>query len=125
MRFSPPLVAGLALLAALPVHADKMDKDAKAWLDQVRPIMLPEEEKLHRELTDKSDRGEFQKIFWARRDPNLDTPENEYQAEYEKARTAAEAKYHVGTDCTRMAIQRGDPAAVQKDGDWQTWISPG
>src|SRR4051794_17110822 len=125
MRFSPPLVAGLALLAALPVRADKMDKDAKAWLDQVRPIMLPEEEKLYRELADKSDRGEFQKIFWARRDPNLDTPENEYQAEYEKTRAAAEAKYHAGTDCTRTAILLGEPADVKKDGEGQTWTYKG
>ncbi len=42
--------------------------------------MLPDEEKTFKDLKDKADRAEFQKIFWARRDPNLETPENEYQA---------------------------------------------
>ena len=30
----------------------------------------------------RRDRVEFQKIFWARRDPDLDTPDNEFQATY-------------------------------------------
>ena len=42
--------------------------------------MLADEEKTYKELKDKADRLEFQKIFWARRDPDLATPENEFQA---------------------------------------------
>ena len=69
-------------------------------LDDVRPILLADEEKTYKDLKDKSDRLEFQKIFWARRDPDLATPANEYQAEYEKARAEADQQY-------RMPAQAG------------------
>jgi GWxTD domain-containing protein len=82
--------------------------------------MLPDEEKTFKDLKDKQDRQEFQKIFWARRDLDLETPANESQAEYEKARAAADQKYKVGgrsgsqTDCGRVSILLGEPAEVKK-----------
>jgi len=52
----------------------KMDKGTdKKWLDEVRPILLPDEDKTYKGLKEKGDRLEFQKIFWARRDPDLAT----------------------------------------------------
>ena len=78
----------LCLLSAPAVRA--LDKEAKKWLDEVKPIMLPEEEKTYRDLKDKNDVAEFQRIFWARRDPDLETPANEYEAEYQKARADAD-----------------------------------
>ena len=85
MRNPSSLFAILVALAVLPpglAAAQKLDKDDKKWLDDVRPIMLADEEKTYKGLKDKSDRTEFQLIFWARRDPDLATPENEFQAEY-------------------------------------------
>ena len=76
------ILLALALLPPGLAAAQKLDKDDKKWLDDVRPIMLADEEKTYKGLKDKSDRLEFQKIFWARRDPDLATPENEFQAEY-------------------------------------------
>jgi GWxTD domain-containing protein len=116
-----PCLAALAAVA-LPVAAlgaEKLDKDSKKWLDHVRPIMLPDEEKVFRDLKDKGDRDEFRKIFWARRDPSLETPENEYQAEYDKLHAEAEAKFRgVGragaeSDCGRMYILLGPPDEVK------------
>jgi GWxTD domain-containing protein len=114
----------LALLALLAVpataRAQKLDKDDKKWLDDVRPILMTDEEKIYKDLKDKSDRLEFQKIFWARRDPDLATPENEYQAEYLTARAAADAEFRVptqmgsATDCGRVFILLGKPDEVQK-----------
>ena len=75
--------------------AQKLDKDDKKFLDDVRPILLEDEEKTYKGLKEKSDRLEFQKIFWARRDPDLATPANEYQAEYEKARAEADRLYRL------------------------------
>ena len=117
----PSLALVLALLAAPTLRADKLDNESKKWLDGVRPIILPEEEKIYRGLKDKAERQEFQKIFWARRDPDLETPTHEYQVEYEKARAEADAKFKVGgtpgslTDCGRVFIVLGPPDSVQKN----------
>ena len=89
MQIRPYHSALLLALALLPpglAAAQKLDKDDKKWLDDVRPILLPDEEKTYKGLKEKADRLEFQKIFWARRDADLATPENEFQAEYVKAR---------------------------------------
>jgi GWxTD domain-containing protein len=115
-------LAVLALCVAAPsvLLAQKLDKDQKKWLEDVKPIMLADEEKTYKDLKDKADREEFQKIFWARRDPNLETPANEYQAEYEAAKAAADTKYRIGgtpgsqTDCGRVVLLLGEPDEVKK-----------
>lgn len=111
-----------ALLALLASNAlADLDKNAKKWVDEVRPIILPEEEKAYKGLKNNNDAAEFQKIFWARRDPNLDTPENEYQAEYLKLVAEVDAKFKVAgrigsqTDCGRITILLGAPDAVKKE----------
>jgi GWxTD domain-containing protein len=114
----------LAVLVAGPclASAQKLDKDDKAFLDGVRPILLEDEEKTYKSLKEKSDRLEFQKIFWARRDPDLATPANEYQAEYEKAHAEADRLYRLPaspgslTDCGRVFILLGKPDEVQQEG---------
>ena len=111
---------GLAVLAG-PARAEKLDKEDKKWLDDAHPIMLDAEEKQYKDLKDKADRLEFQKIFWARRDPDLATPENEYQAQYAKDRAEADLQFRVptqsgsDTDCGRVFLLLGKPDDVQKD----------
>ena len=95
-------------LPAVPARADKMTKEDKAWLDSVRPLLLKDEEKKFKDLKDKADRDEFKKIFWARRDPDLETPENEYQVEYQKLVAIVDPKFKRGSelgsqnDCGRV-----------------------
>jgi GWxTD domain-containing protein len=109
------------LLLSWPIAATaaKLDKDDRAWLDQVGPIILAEERKSYEELEDKADREEFRKIFWARRDPDLTTPENEFQPEYEAAREKADQEYRIVgragslTDCGRIFILLGEPDDVR------------
>jgi GWxTD domain-containing protein len=114
--FAPAL---LVLLTPAAVFAQKLDKQDKAWQDHVRPIMLPDEEKIFRDLKDKGDREEFKKIFWARRDPDLETTENEYQVEYEKAFAEADKKFTgvgragASSDCGRIYILLGAPDEVK------------
>jgi GWxTD domain-containing protein len=83
----------LALALVIPALAAALDKEEKQWLEDVKPLILPAEEKLFGGLKAKEDRAEFQKIFWARRDPNLLTPENEYQKTYEERRAKAKELY--------------------------------
>ena len=103
-------------------NAQKLDKDDRQFLDDVRPILLGDEDKTYKGLKEKSDRLEFQKIFWARRDPDLSTPANEYQAEYETARAEADQRYRMPaqagslTDCGRVFILLGKPDEVQQEG---------
>jgi GWxTD domain-containing protein len=123
MSFRLKLALAMTALALAPAaaRADKLDKDDKKWLDDVRPIMLPEEEKTYRDLKDKADRLEFQKIFWARRDPDLDTPDNEFQASYTAARAEADQQFRVAgqpgsmTDCGRVYLLLGKPDEMKQD----------
>jgi GWxTD domain-containing protein len=117
------VLALLALLAAPAAGTDKADGESRKWLGGVRPILLPEEEKTYEGLEDETEREEFRKIFWARRDPDLETPTNEYQIEYEKARAEADLRFKVGvtpgslTDCGRVLILLGRPDCVETV-DW-------
>lgn len=110
----------LLVMVASPARAG-LDKNAKKWLDEVRPIILREEEKSYKNLKNNSDAIEFQKIFWARRDPNLDTPENEYQMEYQKLVAEVDPKFKVAgrngsqTDCGRIFILLGPPDGVKSE----------
>jgi GWxTD domain-containing protein len=118
-------VVVLLALSCLPgsaAWAQKLDNDDKKFLSDVRPILLRDEESTYKKLKEKADRQEFQKVFWARRDPDLATPQNEFQERYEKDRAAADRDYRAGavagsqTDCGRVFILLGKPDAVQTEG---------
>jgi GWxTD domain-containing protein len=121
LRLRLVLALALVSLAPMSARADKLDKDDKKWLDEVRPIMLPDEEKTYRDLKDKADRLEFQKIFWARRDPDLDTPDNEYKTTYDAQRAEVDRQFKVGgqpgsaTDCGRVYLLLGKPDEMKGD----------
>lgn len=125
---SSAFILALFLLPPAVANAQKLDKEDKQFLADVRPILLADEEKTFKDLKQKGDRLEFQKIFWARRDPDLATPANEYQAEYEAARAEADRLYRMPaqqgshTDCGRVFILLGKPdEVVQQTGS----LSPG
>ena len=115
------ILLAVALLSPGLAAAQKLDKDDKKWLDDVRPILTVDEEKTYKGLKEKGDRQEFQKIFWARRDADLATPENEFQAEYQAARATADQRFRVAgqvgssTDCGRTFILLGKPDEVQEE----------
>jgi GWxTD domain-containing protein len=119
--FRSAFMLAILLAPSSLAHAQKLDKDDKAFLDGVRPILLPDEEKTFKGLKEKGDRLEFQKIFWARRDPDLQTPANEYRTEFEAARAEADGAYRVAgqpgshTDCGRVFILLGKPDDVQRE----------
>jgi len=115
------LILGLWLALPGVARGQKLDKEDKVFLDGVRPLMLSDEEKTYRGLKDKADRVEFQKVFWARRDPDLETPQNEYQLEYQALKAEADKLIRIpgrdaaSTDCGRVYILLGKPDEVQKD----------
>jgi len=121
-RYYLALALALGLVPA-PARADKLSKEDKAWMESVWPLMLQDEEKRFKELKDKSDRAEFQKIFWARRDPDLETPANEYEPEFRTAAAEADKRFMVRgrkgsqTDCGRSYVLLGEPTTVKKEGE--------
>jgi GWxTD domain-containing protein len=121
LRLKLALAVAVLSLAPAAARADKPDKEDKKWLEEVKPIMLPDEEKTFRDLKDKSERAEFQKIFWARRDPDLDTPDNEYQAVYNAERAEVDRQFRVAgqagsaTDCGRVYLLLGKPDEMKQD----------
>jgi GWxTD domain-containing protein len=75
------LVLLLSFLAlALPAGgAAPGDVDTRRFPRLARILLLPEEVAVLKDLRDDKDRLEFQKIFWARRDPTPGTPANEFK----------------------------------------------
>jgi GWxTD domain-containing protein len=119
LRSAVLVVAGLLVLLPAPVRAQKLDDEDKDFLNDVRPIILLAEKSTYEKLKDKADRLEFQKIFWARRDPNPATPENDFQQQYLKDRAFVDEGYRLATipgsatDCGRTFILLGKPDLVQ------------
>lgn len=129
MRIRPSGFMVLALAIAAPAVARgavKLDDDDRKFLLLVEPIILDDEESTYKKLKDESDREEFQKIFWARRDPDIKTPVNEFREKYLADRAIAETKYAVVRDarpgwanhCGRIFILLGAPDRVDEDVMW-------
>jgi hypothetical protein len=92
-------VAGLTLLAGV-------SKEDKAWLQEVAVLILPAERAAFESLRSPDDRAEFKRIFWARRDPDLSTPANEFQEAFAARRKEADKRFHTGL--VRRAPRLGD-----------------
>lgn len=92
----------------------KLEPDDKDFLSKVRYIITQKEKKIFLELPD-SERDEFKREFWQRRDPNPETEENEFKMEYfnriENANElfVSESKPGWMTDRGRIYILFGPP----------------
>jgi len=87
-------------------------------LRDVRLLVLPEEDATYTQLADPADRAEFERIFWARRDPDPATPANELQVAVARARARADALYTrsglkgADTDCGQLLVLLGEPPEI-------------
>jgi GWxTD domain-containing protein len=125
MRIRPSgfMILALAMIAPAIAQAQKLDDDDKQFLLQVEPIIGHDEESTYKKLKDKADRLEFQKIFWARRDPNPKTPVNEFKEKYLKDLAIAGQRYAVPKDprpgwtnhCGRVFLLFGEPDKVEQE----------
>jgi GWxTD domain-containing protein len=77
-RRLPPLL-GLLLAMRTLAAAEGPTVDTRHFPRLTHLFLLPEERELLKELKDDKDRREFQKLFWARRDPTPGTPANEFE----------------------------------------------
>ncbi len=93
-------------------------KAFKEWIEDVQPIIRPEELKAWNKLRTDEEREQFIGEFWRLRDPDPDTEENEYrEAYYERVEYANEhfssAIAGVKTDRGRIYLKFGKPDEVE------------
>jgi len=119
-----PVVAALLLHSACAsshkILKSPLDSNSQKFLDFIRYIITPQEERIFREMPPE-DRGKFIVDFWARRDPDPSTPENEFRSQYYTRLAVADRAFRAGipgwmTDKGRIYILLGPPTDVIKKG---------
>jgi len=118
-----PVVVALLLHSACAsshkILKPPVDSNSQKFLDLIRYIVTPQEERIFREMPPE-DRGEFIKDFWARRDSDPSTPENEFRSVYYTRLAVADKAFRAGippgwmTDKGRIYILLGPPTDVIK-----------
>lgn len=101
---------------------EPLSKWSKQWLEEVVPyIISPEEKEVFKNLPNEVERGKFIERFWRVRDPNPQTPENEFKIEYYR-RIAFANKFLKSssipgwrTDRGRIYILLGPPNEIRQD----------
>jgi GWxTD domain-containing protein len=116
-------LAGLLVLVALSAACGKvftvpLDDESKAFYDTARLIMTNAEDAIFRRLPDAGARAEFIADFWDKRDPNPETPENEFKAEFQRRVDYAnshfnEGKRGINTDRGRVYLYLGPPEKIE------------
>jgi GWxTD domain-containing protein len=97
-RLLSAAVATLFLVAAGTASGQgkkrKLSKQDKKWLEEeVTALITAEEIQIFEELPSDKDRQVFKELFWARRDLNPMTPQNEFKEEFMSRVTAADGAF--------------------------------
>ncbi len=91
----------------------------KTWLDQdVAYIISDEERKAFKNLSNDEERDSFIEQFWLRRNPNPDSPDNEFREEHYRRIAYANEHYAAGkpgwkTDRGHIYIAFGAPDSIE------------
>src|SRR5665213_3263642 len=91
----------------------------KTWLDQdVSYIISDEERKSFKSLSNDEEREAFIEQFWLRRNPNPDTPDNEFREEHYRRIAYANEHFAAGkpgwkTDRGHIYISFGKPDSIE------------
>lgn len=95
---------------------------SKQWLEEVVPYIITDAEReVFISLPTEVDRGKFIVSFWKKRDPNPNTPENEFKIDYYKRIALANKFFGVSgiegwrTDRGKIYILLGPPSEIQRD----------
>ncbi|HUX43853.1 MAG TPA: GWxTD domain-containing protein [Terracidiphilus sp.] len=91
----------------------------KTWLNQdVAYIITDQERRAFKNLSNDEEREAFIEQFWARRNPNPDSPDNSYREEHYRRIAYANEHYAAGkpgwkTDRGRIYIEYGAPDSIE------------
>ena len=118
----PVLLISIQALVWSDERADKLSDDYRTWLEQQVNLIITDIEKdIFLDLQTREERDRFIEAFWARRDPDPATLENEFQVEHYRrldhantilARDTSRPGYR--TDRGRYYIMLGEPAEIQR-----------
>jgi len=115
------LAAGLAACAGAggPGVGPPLDPASEAFFRTARLIMTGDEAAIFNHLQDAAAREEFIRDFWAKRDPDPETPENEFQKMFLDRVEYANKHFLEGgpgynTDRGRVYIFMGPPDKVEE-----------
>ena len=93
----------------------ELDTPYRRWLDEdVVYIITPEERKAFLRLSTNEERDQFVETFWQKRNPNPESPDNEFKEEHYRRIAYTNARYASGlpgwrTDRGRIYIMWGPP----------------
>lgn len=90
----------------------------KQWIDDVDPILTPQERDAWKKLQSDEEREQFIGIVWRRRDTDPDTEENEYREAYYERVAYANEHFSSGvrgvkTDRGRIYLKYGKPDEIE------------
>lgn len=104
------------------IKKEPISEHSKQWLEEVVPyIITPAEKEIFLSLPNEEERGKFIDNFWKKRDPNPETPENEFKIAYYRRIAFANKFFGYGsipgwkTDRGRVFILLGPPNEIQHD----------
>jgi GWxTD domain-containing protein len=118
-----PVVTAVLVAAAAPGATESPAVDTRRFPKLAHVLLLPEERALLKELKDDKDRREFQKIFWARRDPTPGTSANEFEDNVRAVWKHADELFAYAnqkgaeTGCGQVLALLGRPEEVLGKGD--------
>lgn len=97
----------------------ELDPYSQDFYDYARLIMTKQEKNIFKYLPDKESREEFIKDFWAKRDPDSDTEQNEFKEEFFRRIDFANKRFREGipgwkTDRGRIFIYLGPPDKIEQ-----------
>src|SRR6202051_3113184 len=102
----------------------------KTWLDQdVSYIITDEERKAFKNLANDEEREAFIEQFWLRRNPNPDSPDNEFREEHYRRIAYANEHFAAGkagweTDRGHIYISFGKPDSIESHPSGGTYERP-
>ena len=108
----------------------EIGKTYKKWLDEdVRWIITDQEKKAFLSLSNDEERDAFIEQFWRRRNPNPDSPENEYREEHYRRIAYANEHFAAGkpgwmTDRGHIYIAFGPPDSTESHPAGGTYERP-
>ena len=111
ISFGTAVLLLLALGAAdSNLRAAKTKDPWKEWLKEIDPILTRLERSVAKLLNTEEERNRFQELFWKARDPDPQTPRNEYKEEfYRRISYAKQYLKGVNSDRGRIYILLGEP----------------